>query len=238
MTATPVERLQQRLGYTFGDRSLLLQSLTHTSYGHEQFQDRPASKRDNERLEFLGDAVLDLVVSDLLLEAFPHAAEGQLSKMRAAMVNEKTLADVARSLSLGDTLRLGKGEQLTGGADKPSILACTFEAIVAAIYLDGGYHGIYPVIRNLFREFFTCEKSLVTLYDHKTQLQEVMQARFKITPSYVLKSVEGPDHARIFEVEVLAKGEILARAQGSSKKEAEQNAAREAIQNVSAHQHP
>src|SRR5271170_6615597 len=116
-----LERLQERLGYSFGDRAILLQSMTHTSYGHEFLQDKSIALRDNERLEFLGDAILDVIVSDILLEAFPSANEGQLSKMRAAVVNEKTLAQVARQLSLHDCVRLGKGEAQTGGCHKPSI---------------------------------------------------------------------------------------------------------------------
>src|SRR6185437_8269691 len=134
-----VERLQQRLGYTFGDRAILLQSLTHTSYGHEFLQEKSIALRDNERLEFLGDAILDVVVSDLLLETFPHANEGQLSKMRAAIVNEKTLAQLARSIHLHECIRMGKGETQTGGNEKPSILSSTLEAVIAAIYLDGGF---------------------------------------------------------------------------------------------------
>src|ERR1044071_7706381 len=131
-----LEGLQYRLRYTFGDRGILLQSLTHTSYGHEFLQDKPLALRDNEGLEFLGDAILDVVVSDILLETFPNANEGQLSKMRAAVVNEKTLAQVARMIQLQDCVRLGKGEAQTGGSTKPSILSSTLEALIAAIYLD------------------------------------------------------------------------------------------------------
>src|SRR6476659_10210963 len=131
-----LEMLQERLGYNFGDRGVLLQALTHKSYGHEYFQEKPIALRDNERLEFLGDAILDVIVSDILLEAFPNAHEGQLSKMRAAVVNEKTLAEVAKSIQLQDVVRLGKGEALTGGNAKPSILSSTFEALISAIYLD------------------------------------------------------------------------------------------------------
>lgn len=223
-----LERLQDRLRYTFGDRAVLLQSLTHKSYGHEFFQDKPIALRDNERLEFLGDAVLDVIVSDLLLENFPHSNEGQLSKMRAATVNEKTLAQLARSLHLQDCIRLGKGEVQTGGNEKPSILASTFEALIAAIYLDGGFHAVYPVVRHIFAPLFFQEDGLIC-FDHKTQLQEMVQARWKITPSYYLIETSGPDHAKIFEVEVRMNGKTLAVAKGSSKKEAEQNAAREAI---------
>jgi ribonuclease-3 len=227
-----LERLQQRLGYTFGDRGILLQALTHTSYGHEFLQDKSIALRDNERLEFLGDAILDVVVSDILLETFPQANEGQLSKMRAAVVNEKTLAELAGSIQLHDVLRLGKGESQTGGNRKPSILSSAFEALIAAIYLDGGFNAVYPVVRYLFAPMFAQDRELIAFYDHKTQLQEIVQARWKITPSYHLLASHGPDHAKIFEVEVRMNGKSLARANGSSKKEAEQNAARAAIQSV------
>lgn len=227
------ERLQERLGYTFGDRGILLQSMTHTSYGHEFLQEKSVALRDNERLEFLGDAILDVVVSDILLEAFPNANEGQLSKMRAAVVNEKTLAQVAKSISLQDCIRLGKGEIQTGGHEKLSILSSALEALIAAIYLDGGFNAVYPVVRHLFAPFFLDERDLIAFYDHKTQLQEMVQARWKVTPTYHLVTTRGPDHAKTFEIEVRMNGKPLAVASGSSKKEAEQNAARAAIQAVS-----
>jgi ribonuclease III len=234
-TLSHVERLQQRLGYTFGDRGILLQSLTHTSYGHEFLQEKTFALRDNERLEFLGDAILDVVVSDILLEAFPNANEGQLSKMRAAVVNEKTLAQISRALHLQDAIRLGKGEAQTGGQNKPSILSCAFEALIAAIYLDGGFNAVYPVVRHLFAPLFASdadERELMAFYDHKTQLQEVVQAKWKVTPTYHLLQTSGPDHAKVFEVEVRMNGAVLAVASGSSKKDAEQNAARAAIQAI------
>lgn len=227
-----LQRLQEQLGYLFGDRAILLQCLTHTSYGHEFLQDKPVAQRDNERLEFLGDAILDVVVSDLLLEAYPGANEGQLSKMRAAVVNEKTLAEVARGLRLQECVRLGKGEAQTGGQDKPSILSSTFEALIAAIYLDGGFNAVYPVVRFLFAPMFEEEQHQVRFQDHKTQLQEVVQARWKVTPTYHLLQTQGPDHAKTFEVEVRMNGKRLAAASGLSKKDAEQNAAREALQTV------
>lgn len=224
-----LQRLQERLGYFFSDRAILLQSLTHTSYGHEYLSDKPAALRDNERLEFLGDAILDVILSDILLEAFPNANEGQLSKMRAAVVNEKTLAEMAKSISLFECVRLGKGEAQTGGQHKPSILSSTFEAIIAAIYLDGGFNAVYPVVRHLFAPLFEEEGELVAFNDHKTQLQEMVQARWKVTPTYHLVQTSGPDHAKIFEVEARMNGRVLAAAHGGSKKEAEQNAARAAI---------
>jgi len=227
-----LERLQERLGYGFGDRAILLQSMTHTSYGHEFLNEKSIALRDNERLEFLGDAILDVIVSDILLESFPSANEGQLSKMRAAVVNEKTLALVARSINLHDCIRLGKGELQTGGNQKPSILSSAFEALIAAIYLDGGFQAVYPVVRHLFAPLFSEERDLLAFYDHKTQLQEIVQARWKVTPTYHLLGTNGPDHAKTFEVEVRMNGKGLAVATGSSKKEAEQNAAKAAIQSV------
>lgn len=224
-----MDRLQQRLGYTFGDRRVLIQALTHKSYGHEFSQEKSIALRDNERLEFLGDAILDVVVSDILLEAFPNANEGHLSKMRAAVVNEKTLAQLAKALEIQHVIRLGKGEAQTGGNEKPSILSSTFEALIAAIYLDGGFNAVYPVLRHIFAPFFLEERDLIAFYDHKTQLQEIVQAQWKVTPSYHLVDANGPDHAKVFEIEVRMNGRILAVAKGSSKKEAEQNAAKEAI---------
>ncbi len=227
-----LDRLQERLGYTFGDRSVLLQSLTHKSFGHEFFQDRPIALRDNERLEFLGDAILDVVVSDILLETFPSSNEGHLSKMRAAVVNEKTLAMLAKMLALQNYVRLGKGEAQTGGYEKASILSSTLEAVIAAIYLDGGFHAVYPVVRHIFSPLFAEERELMSFYDHKTQLQEIVQARWKVTPTYHLVESFGPDHAKVFQIEVRMNGKTLAVATGSSKKEAEQNAARFAVSNL------
>lgn len=227
-----LELLQEKLRYQFGDQRILLQSLTHTSYGHEYLQHIPFSLRDNERLEFLGDAIIDVVLSDILLESFPQAHEGQLSKMRAAVVNERTLAALGENIGLHDVLRLGKGESQTGGHLKPSILSSAFEALIAAIYLDGGFYAVYPVVRHLFAPFFTEDRNLISFYDHKTQLQELVQARWKVTPSYHLKGSTGPDHAKCFEVEVKMQDRSLAVATGSSKKEAEQNAAKAAIDTI------
>ena len=227
-----LERLQGRIRYTFGDRAVLLQSLTHKSFGHEYFQEKPIALRDNERLEFLGDAILDVVVSDILLESFPNANEGHLSKMRAAVVNEKTLAQLAKNIQIQDCVRLGKGESQTGGHEKASILSSTLEALIAAVYLDGGFNAVYPVVRHLFAPLFQEERELMAFYDHKTQLQEIIQARWKVTPTYHLLEAHGPDHAKVFEIEVRMNGKTMAVARGTSKKDAEQNAARAAIMTV------
>ena len=228
-TEITLQSLQERIRYQFGDPRLLILSLTHVSYGHEKFQDRDLSKRDNERFEFLGDAVLDLVISDLLLESFPDATEGQLSKMRAAVVNEKTLYEISKSLHLSPLLKLGKGEMRTGGNEKPSILSSAFEALIAGIYIDGGFNAVYPVIRYLFAPLFMAENCEISFQDHKTKLQEIVQSKHRLTPTYHLIGGSGPDHAKIFEVEVRIREQVLAKSEGSSKKDAEQNAARVAL---------
>jgi ribonuclease-3 len=223
--------LQEALGYTFGDVSLLRLALTHTSYGHENAAQNAQARKDNERLEFLGDSVLSLVISDILLEVFPSATEGQLTKVRASAVNEGALALVARSLRLGECLLLGKGEAQSGGAEKPSILASAFEALIAAIYLDGGFNAVYPVVRHVFAPTFQDAASSPRCFrDPKTRLQELIQARHKSTPTYHLCSTSGPDHARRFEVEVRLGDQVLGKSEGASKKEAEQNAARCALE--------
>lgn len=216
--------VEQSTKYPFVNQDLLLQALTHTSYAYENLQDR-STGGDNERLEFLGDAVLDVVISDILLEVFPNSNEGHLSKMRAAVVNEKTLAEMAKSIHLHEVLRLGKGEIQTGGQLKPSILSGALEALIAAIYLDGGFNAVYPVVRHLFRPLFAFDRHHLAFCDHKTQLQEMVQAKWKVTPSYHLLQTSGPDHLKVFEVEVRMNGKTLASAMGNSKKEAEQNAA-------------
>jgi ribonuclease-3 len=224
-----LEALQAALKYVFSDRGILLQALTHTSYGHEHFPKRPLALRDNERLEFLGDAILDAIVSDILLECYPDSHEGRLSKIRAAVVNEKTLNDVALRLGLDRAIRLGKGEASSGGTEKPSILSSAFEAVVAAIYLDGGFNAVYPVVRYLFQPFFKSDPEILQISDPKTRLQEKIQAARKVTPTYHLLSTEGPDHAKTFTVEVRVGDEPLATASGTSKKDAEQGAARRAL---------
>lgn len=227
-----LKHLQERIGYVFGDVNVLLLSLTHKSYGHEYYQGKPIAARDNERLEFLGDSILDLIVSDVLLELFPEAREGRLSKMRAAVVNEKTLAQLARAIGLHESIRLGKGEVLSKGHEKSSILSSAFEALVAAIYLDGGYSKVYPVVRQLFVPLFVEESGFNEFCDHKTRLQELVQARWKIVPTYHLLHAHGPDHAKTFQIEVRMQAKPLAVATGASKKEAEQNAAQAALLDI------
>lgn len=233
--AVSMDAFEQALGHRFIDRSLLLAALTHSSYAHEQMQannhEGQAAERVEhyERLEFLGDAVLDLVVSDLIMRKYPRASEGMLSRIRAGMVNAERLAELARRLEAGSFLRLGKGEESTGGRDKPSILADAFEALVGAVYFDAGYEAAFEVIRNHLQPLIDRLPPLDLLDDYKTPLQEKVQAILKTTPRYRVISEEGPDHEKTFEVEVIIDGRSRGRGQGHSKKEAEQDAARNAL---------
>ncbi len=225
----PVADLAKRLGYEFNDPKLLELACIHKSYGNEHRSTEPVSVRDNERYEFLGDAVLDLIVSQILLESFPDCSEGDLSKLRASLVNEKSLAKIARGQALGDYILLGKGEQHTGGREKDSILASTFEAIVAAVYSDGGFNTCDGWVRGLFAERVKLCRDQSALQDFKTRLQEVVQARFKNAPRYEVINSSGPDHDKTFDIQLIINSEVMAVASGKSKKEAEQSAAKIAL---------
>lgn len=200
--------------------------MTHKSFSNEQ----PGRNfPHNERLEFLGDAVLDLVISQLLFRSFPQFPEGELTRIRAEVVSERALAALARPLGLGYCLRLGRGEERSGGRDKDSLLANAFEAVLGAVFLDGGFEAAEVVIERLFShavESSACRKAGV---DHKTRLQEFFQARHGKTPEYVMLEAEGPDHQRIYSVEVRFDGTAIGRGRGRTKKKAEQEAAREAL---------
>jgi len=232
--ASHLDDLQRVLNYCFRNPQTLYQALIHRSFAHENPH---LQQVDNETLEFLGDAVLGLAVSHLLIERFPNLNEGDLSRLRSSIVNEKELAKLASSLNLGDFLLLGKGEESTGGRQKPSLLADTLEAVLAAIYLDGGLEITIDVVKRLFYAYLDSERDEDPLKiwdkDYKTQLQELAQARFKLTPGYVLETEEGPDHDKTFEVSVTLEGQILARGSGKSKKEAQQEAARWALERLS-----
>ncbi|MFO7577753.1 MAG: ribonuclease III [Pelovirga sp.] len=219
------EQLEEKLGYVFADPLLPLQALTHKSFSNEQ----PSFVPHNERLEFLGDAVLELAISDLVYRRFPEIPEGGLTRIRAEVVCEKGLAEVARSLHLGQWLRLGRGEVLNAGQDKPSVLADALEALFGAVYRDGGFAAACRVIEGIFS--LTVESMAKLRYgsDHKTCLQERLQARFNELPEYRLSQVEGPDHSRVFFMEVHFNNKLLGRGSGSSKKSAEQQAAAAAL---------
>jgi ribonuclease-3 len=225
-TDRPYAALESRLGHAFADVSLCEVALTHKSWLNEA----PAAegRRDNERLEFLGDAVLALVVSDILMTAFPDRAEGELSKTRAAIVSETGLSRTAETIGLGPWIFLGRGEDQAGGRRKPSILANALEALFGAVYLDGGLPAAKSVADHLFGSSLADADRHVRL-DHKSRLQERSQALLQTAPVYNVVREEGPDHDKRFEVVLALGGREYGRAVGRSKKEAEQNAAAQAL---------
>ena len=220
------ENLHKELGYTFKNSELILQAFRHSSYVNEQVG---ANLEDNERLEFLGDAVLDLAISHFLMERFRDANEGDLSKFRAMLVDEAGLFHVATRLNLGGYLLLGKGEEQSGGRHKPSILADTTEALIGAIYLDGGFDAAKLIIQRLFSPLLKKVHSEDLLQDFKSLLQEYTQQAYKTLPKYRLVEETGPAHDKAFRIALSINGKFLAEGRGKSKKEAEQHAAREAF---------
>jgi ribonuclease-3 len=210
--------LEERLGVRV-EHGLLARSVTHRSYAYEN-----GGLPTNERLEFLGDSVLGLVVTDALFRGHPHQPEGQLAKLRAAVVNARALADVARTLDLGAFLRLGRGEEATGGRNKGSILADTLEAVIGAVYLDRGLGEASGLVHRLFDEVIEASAQLGAGLDWKTSLQELTATLGAGVPEYVVAE-DGPDHAKTFEAQVLVGGVARGSGSGRSKKEAEQEAA-------------
>jgi len=213
--------LEARLSYRFRDRALLAEALTHRTYVNE------AGGKDNQRLEFFGDAVLDFLLSDMLLVRFPDSREGELTRIRAALVDEASLARVAAELDLGRSLRLGRGEEKGGGRQKRSLLADAFEALLAALYLDGGIDEARRVVGELFTPLFSCGE-ILSGRDAKTDLQERARLLRGELPRYRLKEMSGPDHDRRFTVEIYLGDELMGEGVGRTKKEAEQDAARAA----------
>jgi ribonuclease III len=220
--SSPVETLIQ---YTFKDQGLLEESLRHSSFVNEVTE---TGLRDNERLEFLGDAVLNLVVGHILLTRFPGLREGDLSRMRANLVNEQQLAGLARCLNLGAAIKLGKGEAQSGGREKNSILAGTLEALLAAVYVDGGFGVAFEVIQRIFLPLVQQLEGANGHADFKSQLQELVQAHPGMMPSYAVTREEGPDHDKTFWVQ-LSVMHVETLGMGKSKKSAEQDAARQAL---------
>ena len=201
-------------------------AVTHRSYVHEH---KLPLEESNERLEFLGDAVLGICIAEMLVKAFPEEAEGVLSKRRAALVNQKTLAKIAQSLELGVALKLGKGEEKTGGRNKRSLLCDAFEAVIGAVYLDQGIDVVKKYLETLFADLIPESKKVEASQDYKTRLQEYFQSEFKKSPRYVIVGESGPDHSKTFEVKIDLNQKTIARGTGSSKREAEQDAARNAF---------
>ncbi|MBP3939038.1 MAG: ribonuclease III [Clostridia bacterium] len=218
-----IKELQEKLGYKFNNESILIRALSHSSYVNENH----SVGDSNERLEFLGDSVLGFITAENFFKNYKNLPEGELTKLRAATVCEKSLAGFARQLELGKYLLLGKGEILTGGRERPSIQADAFEAIIAAIYLDGGMEAARVFVLKYIDEAIRRQQSVK---DYKTMLQEVVQRNPGELVEYVLAGETGPDHDKRFEVEVHLNSNVIGRGIGRSKKRAEQEAAREALE--------
>ena len=221
-----IDDLSRKLGHDFKDHQLLEEALRHSSYVNELGQ---LDVRDNERLEFLGDAVLNLIIGHLLMEVFPLLNEGDLSRMRATLVNESQLAKVAQTINLGQHILLGKGEMQSKGNEKNSILADTLEAVIAAVYLDGGLRAARSVIRHHFATLLESVGTSNANRDYKSQLQELAQVTFHATPIYRIIEASGPDHNKTFTVQLKVQ-DILTEGIGKSKKLAEQDAAQKALE--------
>lgn len=217
--------LEQILGYRFTDLRLLQKALIHSSFAFEQAQ----IDKNNEILEFLGDAVLDLVIGHTLCTRFPEMREGELTRLRSSLVNETHLAIMARELQLGDYLCLGKGEDASNGRNKSSILSCAYEALIGAIFEDSDYGTVEAIICSFFVPAMAAKKEELLMADAKSRLQEALQEKFNEAPSYRIDLEDGPSHQKVFTVSVLFREEALGCGTGGSKKEAEQRAASETL---------
>ena len=220
-----IQTLEEKIGYRFKDKELLLLALTHTSYANEH---KNEAKGSNERLEFLGDAILDFIAAEFLYTGYPEVREGELSKTRASMVSEKPLAASARDLCLPEFLRLGRGEEITGGRERNSIISDAMEALIAAVYLDGGFDAARSLVRNAVLFDLKGED---LFRDRKTPLQEIYQDRNQHV-TYEVTGESGPDHDKRFTVSALVDGKVIGTGTGKSKKEAAQRAAEQAMQNL------
>ena len=229
MTSTdrlsPYSALEEKLGYSFRDSTLCETALTHRSWMNETLQ---TDRSGNERFEFLGDSVLSLAISDMLMRRYPEHPEGELSKARSALVNEAGLAQVSDDLLLGQWIFLGRGEEQAGGRQKRSLLSNALEALLGAVYLDGGFAAALQVVERLFQPALA-DTPASTARDFKSRLQEVSQARLQMAPSYTVIAEHGPDHDKTFEVTISLGDREYGRARGKSKKEAQQNAAEMAL---------
>jgi len=219
-------KIQEKIGYVFKNQKLLILALTHRSFVNEN---KNLLDEHNERIEFLGDSVLDLIVSDFMVKTYLDFPEGILSKIRAAVVNEQCLADLARQVKLGDYLLLGKGEDQTGGREKNSILANAYEAVAGAIYVDSDLQTAYDVLILKLEEEIEKYADTTQFRDFKSELQQITQLRFNCIPNYKIIDESGPDHAKEFRVVVMTQNDVKGTGQGRSKKEAEQAAALDAL---------
>jgi ribonuclease-3 len=230
---SPYAALEEKLGYRFRDVSLCETALTHRSWLNETNE---SGRSDNERLEFLGDSVLSLAISDILMRRYPEHPEGELSKARSALVNEAGLARVSEGLVLGQWIFLGRGEEQAGGRQKRSLLSNALEALVGAVYLDGGFTATFGVVERLFTPALA-DAPVNTARDFKSRLQEISQSRLQLAPVYTVIGQHGPDHDKTFEVAICLGEKEYGRAQGKSKKEAQQNAAELALARLEAEAH-
>ena len=224
-----MQELEKKLNYTFRDPALLSEALSHSSYANEH---RSAGLNSNERLEFLGDSVLGFVTAEFLFVQHPDLPEGDLTRIRAALVCEESLHEVAQSLDLGRYLMLGRGEEQGGGRERPSILADATESVFAAVYLDGGMEAAGALIHRVLLDKEREEAVEERRRDYKTELQELVQRKSGSTLSYRMVGSNGPDHAKVFEAAALLNGEAYSTGTGHSKKEAEQSAARAALEKL------
>jgi len=229
-----LEELQAAINYHFNDISLLREALTHKSFAHEQQGTRSIG---NERLEFLGDAVLELSITHILMERFPDYSEGTLTKLRAGIVNKEGVAAVARELNLGRYILLGRGEEGSRGRVKNSILANAYEALIAAVYYDGGYQQVFKLIEKHFSQLIHAAEEKGMSRDYKTRLQEYSQSALGSIPEYVIVREEGPDHEKIFEVYVTINSVRYETGRGRNKKAAEQEAARRSLFQLKGEEH-
>lgn len=215
---------EKQIGYTFSDKKLMTAALTHSSYAYEHHC------ADNERLEFLGDSVLSIVVTEYLFTNYKNTQEGELTKIRAGLVCEQSLFEISKKINLSQYILLGNGEDLNGGRERPSVMSDAFEALLAAIYLDGGFEKAKAWLLNLIESELKSSSSGKRLGDYKTMLQERTQKGNNGKVTYRMTAESGPDHNKTFESEVLIDGKAVARGKGGSKKEAEQNAAKRALE--------
>ena len=224
-----MKELQEKIQYKFSNLKFLEQALTHSSYSHER---KAGATTNNERLEFLGDAVLELTISDYIFSTYSKMPEGEMTKLRASVVCEPMLAKIAKEINLGDSIMLGKGEDLTGGRKKHSIIADALEALIGAIYLDGGLESARKFVIDMMESDINDMKNRFKMSDCKTYLQEIIQKDSKNQLEYVIVAEEGPEHDKIFVAHVIHEKRILGKGEGKTKKEAEQSAAMDAVTKI------
>ncbi len=222
-----LQTLEQKIGYNFSNHAIFTEALTHKSYSNED----DGNIKNYERLELLGDAVLELAVTDILMKEYPDGTEGDLSKARSSVVKASVLVQIAKTIELGEYVRLGKGEEHSGGRGRDSILACAMESILGAVYIDGGFEKARSVVKRLWGDII--EKVFSEEYDvdYKTKLQEIVQSKYRLLPEYNVIDISGPSHSRVFVVQVLA-GDISQIGLGKNKKEAAQKAAGKALKMI------